>query len=129
MLPGKIHFSKLILIDSHECLKPVGANTTIAHSRQILWILVAIHIVREIFSKCVSCFRIKPRSITQLMGDLPHERVIRSPPFPNVGIDFAGPLLYKITRYSRMYEKNSDFLARKASPSKKISENGSYFQW
>ena len=41
------------------------------------------------------CFGFSSRNMTQFIGDLPHERVSSSPPFSNVGIDFAGQLFYK----------------------------------
>lgn len=40
---------------------------------------------------CVTCARWNSKPVTQLMGELPYERVTRSYPFQNTGVDYAGP--------------------------------------
>lgn len=43
----------------------------------------------------MKCFRANPTGITQLMGDLPKQRVTPSPAFNITGVDYAGPILVK----------------------------------
>ncbi|XP_035205922.1 uncharacterized protein LOC118180953 [Stegodyphus dumicola] len=45
--------------------------------------------------RCVECFKNKPIVATQIMRDLPSERVTPSSPFLNVGIDLCGPFEIK----------------------------------
>ena len=56
-------------------------------------------ICKKVVRDCVICFRQKPRTSSQLMGQLPSYRVTGDAyPFERVGIDFAGPIYvhYKI---------------------------------
>ena len=51
--------------------------------------------VRSITRKCITCRKttVKPR--TQLLGQLPPERITQSSVFENVGVDYAGPFYIK----------------------------------
>ena len=44
---------------------------------------------------CITCFWFKGRNLSQLLGDVPQERVNPAPPFSNVGIGFASPMHYR----------------------------------
>lgn len=59
------------------------------------WPINGRSIARRIVHECVICFRVKPTSVTQIMGDLPHVRIQPSPVFNNVGLDFCGPFFIK----------------------------------
>ncbi len=56
------------------------------------------NLVRRVSRDCVTCQRVYARTLTVPMGELPADRVTPSPPFSNVGIDYAGPILYKLSR-------------------------------
>lgn len=45
--------------------------------------------------KCIVCFRSKPVTTQQMMGDLPSNRVNVQPVFNCTGLDFCGPFLIK----------------------------------
>ncbi|XP_055838266.1 uncharacterized protein LOC129906506 [Episyrphus balteatus] len=64
----------------------------IAISRQQYWILGVGHAARQVISRCIICFRAKPRFINQMMGNMPPERVNVSRPFYHCGVDFCGPI-------------------------------------
>ena len=51
--------------------------------------------VKRITYKCVICARFNRKPMSQLMGQLPLERVRASPPFTNVMVDFGGPFTVK----------------------------------
>ncbi|XP_055621988.1 uncharacterized protein LOC129765600 [Toxorhynchites rutilus septentrionalis] len=50
------------------------------------------NLARKTVHNCVTCAKAKPRTIEQLMGQLPPERVSPAYPFQFVGIDYAGPI-------------------------------------
>ena len=48
--------------------------------------------VRKILNNCVTCRKVQGKAMSQVMGDLPPERIIGdSPAFTNIGVDFFGP--------------------------------------
>jgi hypothetical protein len=54
--------------------------------------------VNRILGSCIKCFRYNPRPAkTQIMGHLPASRVLPAPPFTSTGIDFAGPVMTRIS--------------------------------
>ena len=48
--------------------------------------------VDRIIARCVSCRRLRAPTMTQQMANLPEQRLFRTPPFYNCGIDVFGPL-------------------------------------
>lgn len=50
-------------------------------------------VIKNVLSKCVLCRRFRAPLQTQLMADLPADRVEECPPFSNVGIDTFGPYI------------------------------------
>ncbi|XP_055910695.1 uncharacterized protein LOC129945059 [Eupeodes corollae] len=59
--------------------------------RQRYWPLDGLNMARREFNKCQRCFRVKPKSVEQFMGNLPPERVSPEGPFLTTGVDFCGP--------------------------------------
>ena len=58
--------------------------------RSRFWPLHGRKLANQTFHNCIRC-RTKPKNISQLMGQLPEQRVIPSAPFCKVGVDFGGP--------------------------------------
>ena len=52
-------------------------------------------ILRAVSRQCVACQRAYAKTASQLMGQLPAERLKPSPPFSIVGVDYAGPVQCK----------------------------------
>ena len=52
-------------------------------------------LLRLISRSCVICQCSYAKTVEQLMGQLPPERLQPAAPFTHVGIDYAGPLLAK----------------------------------
>lgn len=44
---------------------------------------------------CLRCFRCRPSTMLQIMGDLPAERVTPTLPFLQTGVGLCGPIFYK----------------------------------
>ncbi|XP_062563505.1 uncharacterized protein LOC134226611 [Armigeres subalbatus] len=56
------------------------------------WPLGGRSVIRNIVHRCQKCFRCKPTSVQQFMGDLPAARVTVSRPFSDAGVDYFGPV-------------------------------------
>lgn len=50
---------------------------------------------RHVVRSCVGCFRANPNVTTQIMGNLPVQRLTPTYPFSKTGVDYAGPVLIK----------------------------------
>ena len=53
-------------------------------------------LIRSTTRGCLTCQKLAGRPSSQLMGQLPIERLTPGPVFDKIGIDFAGPTFYKI---------------------------------
>ncbi|UYV82231.1 hypothetical protein LAZ67_21001404 [Cordylochernes scorpioides] len=51
--------------------------------------------VKRVLNQCITCFKHRSGVVTQIMGELPLERVVPSRPFQRVGVDLAGPIITK----------------------------------
>lgn len=49
--------------------------------------------LKKLLSSCVPCRRLRAPLLTQVMADLPQDRLEASPPFTNTGLDIFGPFL------------------------------------
>ncbi|XP_044316729.1 uncharacterized protein LOC123037932 [Drosophila rhopaloa] len=99
ILPSSHHFTELVIRHSHYLTPHGGAQLTLAHARQRFCILTGRQAVRRVIRKCVRCFRTRPTTTAQLMGDLPVHRVNPpSRPFIATGIDYTGAIEIKAAR-------------------------------
>lgn len=92
LLPKDHFFTECLVRHLHQQHMHAAQQTLIAIIRQRFWPLNAKGIARKVIYKCIRCFKCKPRSIDQLMGNLPRERVQPSRPFHTTGVDFCGPV-------------------------------------
>ena len=73
-----------------------GRKATVFNTVRLkYWPLEGRNIALKVIHECVDCFKANPVIATQIMGDLPAERVTPSPPFLNVGLDVCGPFEIK----------------------------------
>lgn len=79
----------------HQKYLHAGQQQLISSIREKYWPLRIRNLARKVVHECVSCFRTKPTTAEQFMGDLPIERVTPTLPFYNSGVDLCGPLFYK----------------------------------
>lgn len=100
ILPKGHRLTELIIEDTHRKYLHPGLNTLRYLIQQNFWILSPKKAINSCLSRCVRCFRVKPRSIQPIMGDLPSFRVNKQlKPFLSVGIDYGGPLFVKCAKH------------------------------
>ena len=96
LLPSKHPIVDLIVRDVHHQVKHNGIRDTLTTIRERFWLLRGREVVKRILKKCVVCRKVEgaPFGVPP-PPDLPPCRVADDPPFTNVGLDFAGPLLVR----------------------------------
>ncbi|GFW74375.1 uncharacterized protein TNCV_2412741 [Trichonephila clavipes] len=72
-----------------------STQTTLFLIRLYYWIPSGQNRVRRVINRCLTCFKTRIRTVNQMMGDLPKDRVVPSRPFEKFGLDFAGPIITK----------------------------------
>lgn len=95
VLPQRSKLTELIIRHEHIRHCHAGAEATLAAVRQLYWPIRARGTVKKLIHQCIRCFRLKPRTSEQIMGDLPVSRVTPAKPFDSTGVDFCGPIYIK----------------------------------
>lgn len=95
LLSKKCHLTVLLIRHYHLITIHGGPKLIQSLMQQRYWIINARNIIRSIIAKCIACTKSKALTLQPLMADLPTSRVTQGRPFLNVGVDFAGPFLYK----------------------------------
>ena len=88
----------------HVALCHCGPSLLLSHTGTKLHVLGARRLCRKTCSCCITCRKCKPRVQSQVMAELPAQRVTASPPFTHCGMDFAGPFTIKLGRVRRPVE-------------------------
>lgn len=110
ILPPKSHFTKLIIQEYHKLTLHGGTQLILTWLRKRYWIINARNTVRFELLKCVVCYRIRAKAGEQRMGVLPSPRVQPSFVFSSTGVDFAGPIEVKASKY-RCHVKYKGYIA------------------
>jgi Pao retrotransposon peptidase/Family of unknown function (DUF5641)/Protein of unknown function (DUF1759)/Putative peptidase (DUF1758)/Integrase core domain/Integrase zinc binding domain/Reverse transcriptase (RNA-dependent DNA polymerase) len=98
LLPAK-HFTVNLMIKlEHVRLGHAGAQTTLSNFRLRFWPLNGLRQTKKIIRNCHQCFRFSSQPCSQIMADLPKDRVMKARPFQKVGIDFGGPFQIRTSR-------------------------------
>ncbi|XP_062715275.1 uncharacterized protein LOC134291498 [Aedes albopictus] len=92
VLPARHHLTRMIIKHFHERLLHAGPQLLLGVVRLQYWPLGGRNVAREIVHQCVRCYRTKPSTTEQFMGELPPARVIVSRPFTKTGVDYFGPV-------------------------------------
>ncbi|GFY11820.1 integrase catalytic domain-containing protein [Trichonephila clavipes] len=93
ILPNNHRLTNLILEMTHKRHLHVGPQTLLSIVRQRFWPLNGRNMCRKLVNNCIICFKAKPVTCSQIMGQLPAERISQSFPFNKVGIDFLWTFL------------------------------------
>lgn len=96
IIPHDSRLAYLIMDYAHRQTQHGGVQIMMHFIRQKYWIAKLRNGLRSIVHKCVVCVRLNARMETQLMSDLPKERIQIGKPFLTTGVDYAGPFEVKI---------------------------------
>lgn len=91
ILGNKNTLVPLIIADAHARTLHGGVQLMLSYISSRYWIVRAKALIKSCIHKCLICARLKAKSRTQLMGDLPKVRVTPARAFLHTGVDFAGP--------------------------------------
>ena len=97
-LPGG-PFAEKLIVHIHNQIMHFGTASTMASVRESWWIPKLRAKVKKVINKCNVCkvFSTKPYGVPST-SSLPEYRTEGSRPFEVTGVDFAGPLSYKVSK-------------------------------
>ena len=99
ILPSDHHVTRLIIQDQHRKGGHCGMANTWTQLRQTYWIVNGAATVRKVLGKCVFCRRRNAKLSSQVMSDLPAERLSPNmPPFYCTGVDCFDPFTVRQAR-------------------------------
>ncbi|XP_036146395.1 uncharacterized protein LOC118646807 [Monomorium pharaonis] len=98
VLPSNNKFTQMLFEREHRRLMHIGPQALLYSIREKYWPLKGKNIARGIVHNCITCSRNKPRLLSQVMGQLPADRVTPKRPFFVIGVDFAGPITTLLNR-------------------------------
>ena len=95
-LPSNHLLSKMIVEQAHIQTLHGGVTLTMSKVREEYWIPKLRALVKKVIGQCCGCkrFHATPLPVPQ-QGNLPKERTEGSTPFGVIGVDYAGPLIYR----------------------------------
>ena len=95
-LPNKSYLVDLLIKHIHSSHNHIGLSQTLSLYRQRCWTPKIRSRIKSILIRCVSCQRVKGRTLPQpLPPPLPSKRVQWVPPFSHVGVDHMGSYVIK----------------------------------
>lgn len=86
-------FSILLFRHEHKQLLHAGPQALLSNLRETWWPVGGRNLARKIVHNCVVCSRLRGKTPTPIMGNLPKERITPCFPFFRCGVDYAGPIL------------------------------------
>ncbi|GBM14833.1 hypothetical protein AVEN_186861-1, partial [Araneus ventricosus] len=95
ILPKGSKLSKIYFESLHRRLFHVGPLGLLNAVRLKFWPLSGRSIALKTVHQCVTCFKSRPILSSQIMGNLPSERINISGPFTITGLDLCSPYLVK----------------------------------
>lgn len=92
LLTRNSHFIKTYFSNLHKSNCHVGPKALIGLSREKVWVIGARQLARNTVNNCIPCFHFQPKLASQIMGDLPRDRITSCRPFLVCGVDLCGPI-------------------------------------
>ena len=91
----KSYIARLLARYAHILVLHAGPSTTMAWLSKKFYIPQVKQLLKGISRRCIICQRTYAKTSSQLMADLPEVRVTPAHSFSSVGVDYAGPFVYK----------------------------------
>ncbi|XP_053699018.1 uncharacterized protein LOC128745988 [Sabethes cyaneus] len=101
ILPSDHPFTHAVVRSYHLELLHAPQQLLLSALHRKFWLVHGRSTIRWVIRRCVACFRAKPATMQQMMGDLPASRLEGGYAFRNTGVDFCGPI------YIRQQNKRS----------------------
>lgn len=98
LLPKNHKITELIVHEIHIKNLHCGPQALLYAVRQQYWPISGRNLTRKITLHCLRCFRARPKTAHQLMGNLPSSRVNPARCFLHTGVDYCGPFYIKQSR-------------------------------
>ena len=98
-LPDNHPYTIKLVENAHQRTLHGGVGLTMAKIRETMWVPRLRKLARKIIKRCHWCRRFPVRHVSKPRpGNLPVDRTQGHRPFQVVGVDFAGPIKYRITK-------------------------------
>ena len=98
-LPPLALLSEKMVDDAHIQTLHGGVGLTMAYIRRDYWIPRLRQLTKKVIRKCFGCRKFQVTAFhAPPVGNLPTDRTVGSVPFQVLGVDYAGPIIYKITQ-------------------------------
>jgi len=101
LLPANHPVVTMLITDKHQFILHAGVKTTLSELKEKYWIVKGRQQVRNVWFACVKCQKLTSPPFRQLAAPLPANRLRDAKAFEITGVDFAGPLYYKIATTKR----------------------------
>jgi hypothetical protein len=101
ILPKNHKLTIIIILYFHVKYLHINSYGLLNCVREKFWPISGRTTCRKVVYQCIKCFKAKPVISTQLMGNLPKDRVTPDYPFNCSGVDLCGPFFIKIKTMRR----------------------------
>ena len=96
-LPDSAIYTAKVVQHAHATTLHGGVSLTMAKVRETLWVPRLRKLVKQIIKRCWGCKRFQAVSVkSPPPGLLPKDRTEGDTPFSVIGVDFAGPVKYRV---------------------------------
>ena len=98
-LPDTHPYTVKLVEDAHRCTLHGGVGLTMARIRERYWVPRLRRLAKKVIKGCYGCRRFQVKATEKPPpGNLPRDRTEGNRPFQVVGVDFAGPIKYRVTQ-------------------------------
>ncbi|GFX23048.1 integrase catalytic domain-containing protein [Trichonephila clavipes] len=124
ILPGNNNLIGQIIAFFHRKNLHTGASSLLHYVREKFWPLNGRSLCRKVVHECLVCFKSRPLVTSQLMGNLPHDRVV--PDYPSNCSAIHIEILSDLTS-DAFIATSKIFFSRRGKFAKLYSDNGKTF--
>ena len=110
IISAKDELTKRIFEQTHVSMCHCGPTLLMSTVGQRFYCTGARLLARQICRQCMLCRKVQAKAQTQLMGQLPKDRITPAIPFATTGVDYCGPFTYREGR-GRSLRKLDGYLA------------------